>query len=228
MSSQFEPYLRRVEKHLKGLSTSEKELQLLEISQHLEILMAGQHAAGLSEAEAVEFATRKFGHPEDVGRDIAEATGGQKTGLLKGMLLGTVVGIAVLATPSLIVLCISGGLIQTARDGFLWGIYAPSVVIAGFSGALSSLVGRHFAKRYLNRPTRSLPVSQAASHGLRLGLWRGTIGGSIFSIIHLYQSQQSGMWVKQPNILELVHSFAIITLATTLIFGCLNSASSFS
>ncbi|RYG72734.1 hypothetical protein EON80_03865, partial [bacterium] len=130
MQSILETYLHQIESHLKGLSAHEKEQQLQEISQHLEILIAGQQVAGLSEAEAMQAAIRKFGDPAEIGRDIIEAIVGQKTGLLKGLLLGAMTGAAVLAAPEFMALCLTGGLIQTGREGFQWAVYGPIVLNA--------------------------------------------------------------------------------------------------
>jgi hypothetical protein len=180
MNPQLEAYLKRIEGHLKGLTRSEKEGEIREIAGHLNILIADGMESGLTESEAVEAAILRFGVPAEIGRDIVEASGGQKMGLLHGILIGAVIGMAVLTAVGL------------ASPGHGFGSPAERLSEVALGGAMASLAGRRFTRRYLTRPARALPLISAASQGLTvayrmlgIGMLRGTIGGAIFGAVNV-------------------------------------------
>ncbi|RYG72735.1 hypothetical protein EON80_03870 [bacterium] len=232
MLSHLEYYLHQIERHLDGLMAFEKEQQLLEISQHLQILIAQQQLAGLTEAEAIQAAIKKFGDPAEIGRGILEVTGGSKTGLLKGMSMGAIAGLLTLIIPEIVRISLTSAYyIPSYSYYFDWNMQGPVLLNAIICGALASLVGRRFAKRFQNRPTRSLSVSDAISHGLRLGLWRGAVGGSIFGTVYIYQYfreflNQGLSWSYPWMSIFVLHFFAMSTLSAALIWGCANAGSS--
>jgi len=73
-NSQLDHYLETMEGRLKSLTPARRQEEMQEIRQHLEALAAGHRIAGLSENEAVEAAIRQFGHAEQVGQALNQAS----------------------------------------------------------------------------------------------------------------------------------------------------------
>lgn len=69
----LDAYISTIGGRLKRLSSAQREEELREIRQHLETLVAGHLAAGISQDEAVDAALRQFGHAEEMGRELAGA-----------------------------------------------------------------------------------------------------------------------------------------------------------
>jgi uncharacterized membrane protein len=72
--SQLDYYLEIIEGRLKGLPPAQRQEEMREIRQHLEALVAGHRIAGLSEDEAVAAAIRQFGHAEQIGQELSQAS----------------------------------------------------------------------------------------------------------------------------------------------------------
>lgn len=77
-NSQLDHYLATIEGRLKRLTPARRQEDMQEIRQHLEALAAGHRIAGLSEDEAVASAIRQFGHAEQVGQDLSQASQQQR------------------------------------------------------------------------------------------------------------------------------------------------------
>ena len=76
--SQLDHYLETIEGRLKRLAPARRQEDMQEIRQHLEALAAGHRIAGLSEDEAVAAAIRQFGHAEQVGQELSQASQQQR------------------------------------------------------------------------------------------------------------------------------------------------------
>jgi uncharacterized membrane protein len=72
--SQLDHYLETIEGRLKNLPPARRQEEMQEIRQHLEALVAGHRIAGLSKEEAVAAAIRQFGHAEQVGQALSQAS----------------------------------------------------------------------------------------------------------------------------------------------------------
>ena len=73
-NSPLDHYLETMEGRLKSLAPARRQEELQEVRQHLEALVAGHRMAGLSEDEAVAAAIRQFGHAEQVGQALSQAS----------------------------------------------------------------------------------------------------------------------------------------------------------
>lgn len=76
--SQLDHYLTILEARLKGLPPARRQEEMLEIRQHLEALVVGHRLAGASEEDAVAAAIRQFGHAEQVGQALNQASQQQR------------------------------------------------------------------------------------------------------------------------------------------------------
>lgn len=77
-NSQLDHYLATIEGRLKRLPLARRQAEMQEIRQHLEALAAGHRISGLSEDEAVAAAIRQFGHAEQVGQELGQASQQQR------------------------------------------------------------------------------------------------------------------------------------------------------
>lgn len=77
-NSPLDHYLETIEARLQGLLPARRQEEMREIRQHLEALVAGHRIAGLSEEEAVAAAIRQFGHAEQVGQALNQASQQQR------------------------------------------------------------------------------------------------------------------------------------------------------
>ncbi len=71
-------YLETIEARLKNLPAVRRQEEMVEIRQHLEALIAGHYLAGLSQDEAVATAIRQFGHAEQIGQALSQASRQQR------------------------------------------------------------------------------------------------------------------------------------------------------
>ncbi|RYG72736.1 hypothetical protein EON80_03875 [bacterium] len=221
MHPQLEAYLQQIEKHLKGLTPSEKEGQLLEITQHLQTLTARERAVGLSETEAVKVAMQRFGKPAEIGSDIIEASAGKKLSLPLGLLLGALLGMLLAFTERYL-----NQLFYNGAGNLFWsGSFNQCLCIAALSGAAASLIGRRFTRRYLTRPVKALPILPSISHVLvvsyrmaSLGLLRGAVAGTIFGATNTLfglADPQCTVYLRT----EQIQVFLVMTTANTIGFA---------
>lgn len=77
-NAQLDHYLETLEGRLKRLTPARRQEEMQEIRQHLEALAASHRIAGLSEDEAAEAAIRQFGHAEQVGQALSQASQQQR------------------------------------------------------------------------------------------------------------------------------------------------------
>jgi hypothetical protein len=70
---QVDRYIATLGARLRSLSPARRAEELREVRQHLDALVAGHLARGLSEEEAVEAALRQFGHAEQIGQQLQGA-----------------------------------------------------------------------------------------------------------------------------------------------------------
>jgi hypothetical protein len=80
-------YIETIAARLKTLPAAQRDEEMREIRQHLDALVAGHRAAGLSEDEAVKVAIRQFGHAEQVGRELQQSQQPQRLRALLPALL---------------------------------------------------------------------------------------------------------------------------------------------
>jgi uncharacterized membrane protein len=73
MHKQLEAYLNTFATRLGKLPGAQRDDELREIQQHLELLIASHREQGKSEEEAVRLAISQFGRAEKIGRDLSEA-----------------------------------------------------------------------------------------------------------------------------------------------------------
>jgi hypothetical protein len=184
MHQPLETYLNRIKSQLKGIPAAERELQIQEITQHLQRLVAEEMEGGLTEADAVQAAIAQFGEPKEIGRGLRNATGGTKTGIGLGMMMGAFAGIAILQflwfAP--LFLGMEYGTLYPSYWGFM------GCAVAALSGAMASLVGRHFTWRHLMRPSGRHPILGNHTRDIaflcrffEVGMLSGGIGGGIYA-----------------------------------------------
>ena len=70
---QVTAYFDKVNANLWRLPAEQRDEELRELRQHLELLIEAQHARGLGESAAVDAALRQFGQAEQVGRQLQRA-----------------------------------------------------------------------------------------------------------------------------------------------------------
>jgi uncharacterized membrane protein len=73
MHKQLEDYLNQFASRLGKLPTAQREDELREIRQHLELLIVSHRERGRSEEEAVGLAISQFGRAEKIGRELSQA-----------------------------------------------------------------------------------------------------------------------------------------------------------
>ncbi len=84
---QVNAYLDRVSASLRTLPAEQRDEELRELRQHLELLIEAQRALGLGEKEAIDTALRQFGQAEQIGRQLQQAEKNAHQGRLWQMLL---------------------------------------------------------------------------------------------------------------------------------------------
>lgn len=70
---QVTAFLDKVNANLWRLPAEQRDEELRELRQHLELLVEAQRARGLGEAAAVDAALRQFGQAEQIGRRLQRA-----------------------------------------------------------------------------------------------------------------------------------------------------------
>jgi hypothetical protein len=78
-SPRIDRYIETLGARLRSLSPAQRDEELREVRQHLDALVAGHNARGLSEEEAVEAALRQFGHAEQIGQQLQGALAPRRT-----------------------------------------------------------------------------------------------------------------------------------------------------
>jgi uncharacterized membrane protein len=73
MHKQLEEYLNTLAVRLGKLPAAQREEELCEIRQHLELLVASHREQGRSEEEAIRLAISQFGRAEKIGHDLGQA-----------------------------------------------------------------------------------------------------------------------------------------------------------
>jgi hypothetical protein len=74
MHKQLEAYLNTFATRLGKLPGAQREDELREIRQHLELLISSHREQGKSEEAAVELAISQFGRAEKIGRELGQAS----------------------------------------------------------------------------------------------------------------------------------------------------------
>lgn len=92
----IERYIATLGARLRSLSSAQRDEELSEVRQHLDALVAGHRARGLSEEEAVEAALHQFGHAEQIGQQLHRAWAQRRVPRLWPALVGYVVLVALI------------------------------------------------------------------------------------------------------------------------------------
>ena len=92
MHKQLDEYLNTVAGRIGSLLSAQREDELREIRQHLELLVASHREDGRSEEEAIGLAISQFGRAEKIGRELSLA---DKKSRMKPTALSATIGCSV-------------------------------------------------------------------------------------------------------------------------------------